>query len=73
MSVEDENFLKELKERSKLGLLDTLEDTHVAFRTLLDITDDQGNGELYVPHSFTVSLAHRFIQRTDPFNIICND
>jgi hypothetical protein len=37
MTEEDENFLKELEERFKLGLLDTLEDTHVAFRTLLDI------------------------------------
>ena len=33
MTEEDENFLKELEERSKLGLLDTLEDTHVAFHT----------------------------------------
>jgi hypothetical protein len=39
MTEQDENFLKELEERSKLGLLDTLEDTHVAFRTLLDITN----------------------------------
>jgi hypothetical protein len=37
MTEQDEQFLKELEERSKLGLFDTLEDTHVAFRTLLDI------------------------------------
>ncbi len=70
MSKEDENFLKELEERSKLCLLDTLEDTHVAFRTLLDITNDHGKDEMYVPHTFTVGLAHRFYQRTDPFNVM---
>jgi hypothetical protein len=32
----EQNFLNELEERSQLGLLDTLEDTHVAFRTLLE-------------------------------------
>jgi hypothetical protein len=70
MTEEDEDFLKELEERFKLGLLDTLEDTHVAFRTLLDITDDHGSDEMYVPHTFTVGLAHRFFQRTDRFNVM---
>jgi hypothetical protein len=32
----EHSFLKELEERSKFGLLDTLEDTHVAFRTILE-------------------------------------
>ncbi len=35
MTEQDENFLKELAELSNLGLLDTLDDTHVAFRTLI--------------------------------------
>jgi hypothetical protein len=68
MTEEDKKFLKKMEERSKLGLLDTLEDTHVAFRTLLDITNDHGKDEMCVPHTFTVGLAHRFFQRTDPFN-----
>jgi hypothetical protein len=32
----EHNFLNELEERSKLGLFGNLEDTYVAFRTLLD-------------------------------------
>jgi hypothetical protein len=70
MTEQDENFLKELEKRFELGLLDTLEDTHMAFRFLLDITEDHGKDELYAPHSFTVGLAHLFFQRTDPFNVM---
>ncbi len=44
--------------------------THVAFRTLLDITDVYGKDEIYVPRTFTVDLAYRFFQRTDPFNVM---
>ncbi len=70
MTEGNENFFKELEERFKLGLLDTLEDTHEAFRTLLDITDVYGKDEIYVPRTFTVDLAYRFFQRTDPFNVM---
>ncbi len=70
MTEQDESFLKELAERSNLGLLDTLEDTHVAFRTLLDIEDNLGKDEIYAPHTLNVGLAHRFFQRIDPFNVM---
>ncbi len=70
MTEQDENFLKELAERSNLGLLDILEDTHMAFRTLLDIEGNLRMDESYTPHSFTVGLAHRFFQRTDAFNVV---
>jgi hypothetical protein len=70
MTEQDENFLKELAKRSNLGLLDTLEDTHMAFRTLLDIEGNLRMDESHTPHSFTVGLAHRFFQRTDPFNVM---
>jgi hypothetical protein len=66
----EQNFLEELEERSKLGLLDTLEDTHVAFCTLLDISDIEGKEDIYIPHSFTVNLAYMFFQRIDPFNVM---
>jgi hypothetical protein len=67
-----EELLKELEQRSKLGLLDTLEDTRVAFNTLLGEGVLDGEAELYIPHSYTIQLAHMFFQRIDPFNV-CND
>ncbi len=65
----EQKFLNELEERSKLGLLDTLEDTNVAFRTLLG-EDIDGREDMYIPHSFTVNLAYLFFQRIDPFNVM---
>ncbi len=52
-----------------MGLLDTLEDTHVAFRTILE-QDIDGSEDMYIPHSFTVNLAYMFFQRVDPFNVM---
>jgi hypothetical protein len=66
----EQNFLKELEERSKFGLLDTLEDTHVAFRTLLGEEDIDGKEDMFIPHSLTVNLAYKFFQRIDPFNVM---
>ncbi len=65
----EEDFLNELENRSKLGLLDTLEDTYVAFRTLLGEVID-GKEDMYIPHSFTINLTHLFFQRMDPFNVM---
>jgi hypothetical protein len=67
---EEINFLHELEERHKLGLLDTLEDTYVAFRTILAEPDIYGNEDIFIPHSFTVNLAFLFFQRIDPFNVM---
>ena len=64
-----EAFLHELHDRSKLGLLDTLEDMRVAFHTLLD-EDVDGKAVMYIPQSFPIHLAHMFFQRTDPFNVM---
>ena len=64
-----EAFLLELHDRSKLGLLDTVEDMRVAFHTLLD-EDVNGKAVMYIPHSFSIHLAHMFFQRTDPFNVM---
>jgi hypothetical protein len=50
---EDERLLTELEERSKLGLLDTLQDTRVAFQTLLGENEVNGEMDMYIPHSFT--------------------
>jgi hypothetical protein len=59
-----EEFLKELEERSKLGLLDTLEDTRVAFRTILDMSDEQEVEDTCIPHSFTINLAYIYVLPT---------
>ena len=65
-----EELLKELEQRSKLGLLDTLEDTRVAFHTLLGEGNLDGTTDMHIPHSFTIHLAHMFFQRIDPFNVM---
>jgi hypothetical protein len=67
---EDERLLKELEVRSKLGLLDTLQDTRVAFQTFLGENEINGRMDMYIPHSFTIHLAHMFFQRIDPFNVM---
>jgi hypothetical protein len=66
----EQNFLNELEERSKLGLLDTLEDTYVTFRTILGEEDIDGKEDMFIPHSFTVNLTYMFFQRIDPFNVM---
>jgi hypothetical protein len=66
----EQNFLNELEERHKLGLLDTLDDTNVAFCILLGEEDIDGKDDMYIPHSFTVNLAFLFFQRLDPFNVM---
>ncbi len=72
MAEGNENFLKELEERFKLGLLDTLEDTHVAFRILLAITDVYGKDEIIICTShlhgrFGIQIlsTHRSLQCND--------
>jgi len=68
--LREEDLLKELEQRSKLGLLDTLEDTRVAFHTLLGEGEIDGRVDMYIPHSFTINLAYMFFQRIDPFNVM---
>ncbi len=68
--LREEELLKELEQRSKLGLLDTLEDTRVAFHTLLGEGVLDGEVVMHIPHSFTIHLAHMFFQRMDPFNVM---
>ena len=66
----EDNFLRELEERHKLGLLETIEDTYMAFSTLLGEPNILGSDDMYIPHSFTVRLAFSFFQRIDPFNLM---
>ncbi len=68
--LREEDLLNELEQRSKLGLLDTLEDTLVAFHTLLGEGEIDGRVNMHIPHSFTINLAYMFFRRIDPFNVM---
>ena len=68
--ISEEDLLNELEKRSKDGLLDTLEDTRVAFQTLLGDGVMDGETIMYIPHSYTINLAHMLFQRVDPFNVM---
>ena len=66
----EDQFLRELEERHRLGLLETIQDTYMAFSDLLGQPNVLGKDDMYIPHSFTVHLAFAFFQRIDPFNLI---
>jgi hypothetical protein len=65
----EQDLLAELAERHKLGLLETIDDTYMAFRTLLGETID-GKEDMFIPHSFTINVVYLLFRRSDPFNLL---
>ena len=47
----------------------TIDDTYMAFRTLLGETID-GKEDMFIPHSFTINVVYLLFRRTDPFNLL---